>query len=76
MSGMAPIAAYLPFNRDCLKATFEPAKRGDGCQFSHARVAYVDAAQVQCRQVRQILQMLQTVVGDIGVRDCQLLERC
>jgi NAD+ diphosphatase len=28
MSGMAPIAAYLPFNRDCLKATFEPAKRG------------------------------------------------
>ena len=28
MNDIAPIAAYLPFNRDCLKATFEPAKRG------------------------------------------------
>ena len=28
MTAMAPIAAYLPFNRDCLKSTFEPAKRG------------------------------------------------
>ena len=25
---MAPLAAYLPFNRDCIKGGFEPAKRG------------------------------------------------
>jgi NAD+ diphosphatase len=25
---MAPLAAYLPFNRDCLTGGFEPAKRG------------------------------------------------
>ena len=29
MSTMAPIAAYLPFNRDCITGSFEPAKRGD-----------------------------------------------
>jgi NAD+ diphosphatase len=29
MSTMASIAAYLPFNRDCIVGTFEPAKRGD-----------------------------------------------
>ena len=28
MSEMAPLAAYLPFNRDCIKGGFEPAKRG------------------------------------------------
>ena len=28
MSEMAPLAAYLPFNRDCITTGFEPAKRG------------------------------------------------
>jgi NAD+ diphosphatase len=28
MSEMASVAAYLPFNRDCIKGGFEPAKRG------------------------------------------------
>jgi NAD+ diphosphatase len=28
MSEMAPLAAYLPFNRDCITRGFEPAKRG------------------------------------------------
>ena len=28
MSTMAPIAAYLPFNRDCIQTGFEPVKRG------------------------------------------------
>lgn len=28
MNEMAPLAAYLPFNRGCLKNGFEPAKRG------------------------------------------------
>ena len=25
---MTPLSVYLPFNRDCLRGAFEPAKRG------------------------------------------------
>jgi len=30
MSEMAPLAAYLPFNRECITGGFEPAKKGAG----------------------------------------------
>ena len=30
MSDMAPLAAYLPFNRECIAGGFEPAKKGAG----------------------------------------------